>query len=120
LTSLDPSGSFGKSGRVSSVDAVDGILVPSSGRWLNAGMGSHIGCLTLNISEAPLSGGGESLLSDILETGNLQQKYYLSPKACQGILRRAEIRKKILPIVLQEALQATAATIQQEVKEMQL
>jgi hypothetical protein len=70
-------------------------------------MGSPTECLTLNISEAPLSGGGESLLSDILEVGNVPQKHYLSKTACQGILRRAETRGKVLPPLLQEALEAT-------------
>jgi hypothetical protein len=45
----------------------------------------------------------ESRLSQILEGGRLQ-KYYLSAKACQGILRRAEKRGKELPPMLKEAL----------------
>jgi hypothetical protein len=48
------------------------------------------------------------LLSQILEE-NVPRKYYLSPKACQGILRRAEVRGKKLPEVLQHALEETAA-----------
>ena len=116
LTSLDPSGAFGKTCQVSSVAMEDGILVPFSGRWLNSGMGSHIGCLTLKTSESHKDA-EECLLSDVLEIGNLPQKYYLSPTACQGILRRAESRGKILPTALQKALQATVATTQQEAKE---
>jgi hypothetical protein len=46
----------------------------------------------------------ECLLSDVLEVGNLPQKYYLSPKACQGILNRAERRGKKLPTALYQAL----------------
>jgi hypothetical protein len=38
-----------------------------------------------------------SSLSDILETGDVPQRYFLSPKACSGILRRAEKRGKELP-----------------------
>jgi hypothetical protein len=53
LTTLDPSGAFGKTCRVSSVAMVDGTLVPSSGRWQNSGMGSHTECLTLSTSEWP-------------------------------------------------------------------
>ena len=45
----------------------------------------------------------ESLLSQILED-TPHPKYYLSPKACQGILRRAENRGKELPPQLKEAL----------------
>ena len=42
-------------------------------------------------------------LSQILE-GTPQEKYSLSAKACQGILRRAERRGKDLPPVLKEVL----------------
>ena len=45
----------------------------------------------------------ESTLSQILQV-NVPEKYYLSPKACLGILRRASERGKQLPEVLQEAL----------------
>ena len=107
LTSLDPSGAYGKTCQVSSVQMEDGILVPSLGRWQNSGMGSHIGCLTLNTSEYP-SAAVVSLLSDVLETGKLQQKFYLSGRACLGILRRAEKRGKKLPDLLQVALETTA------------
>src|ERR1017187_4028776 len=34
----------------------DGTWLPSSGRWLSAGMGGPIGCLTLNISDSPSDG----------------------------------------------------------------
>lgn len=44
-----------------------------------------------------------SLLSQILED-TPHQKYCLSAKACQGILRRAEKRGKTLPIQLENAL----------------
>lgn len=47
----------------------------------------------------------ESFLSQILED-NVPQKYYLSPKACEGILRRAERRGKELPPMLKAALMA--------------
>jgi hypothetical protein len=49
------------------------------------------------------------LLSDTLETGDVPQRFYLSEKACQGILRRAEKRGKKLPEQLQRALEAVAA-----------
>ena len=48
-----------------------------------------------------------SLLSQILEE-EAHQKYSLSAKACQGILRRAEKRGKQLPEILQKALEAQA------------
>ena len=49
-----------------------------------------------------------SSLSQILQT-RVPQKYYLSPKACLGILRRASVRGKELPPVLKAALERQAA-----------
>jgi hypothetical protein len=47
-------------------------------------------------------------LSAVLEMKNLPERFYLSAKACAGILRRAEKRGKELPPMLKEALiQAT-------------
>lgn len=43
-------------------------------------------------------------LSAILEIGPVPTKYYLSPKACAGILRRAEKRGRSLPPSLHQAL----------------
>jgi hypothetical protein len=43
-----------------------------------------------------------------LETGAVPQRFYLSPKACAGILRRAEKRGKELPAALDRALRAVA------------
>ena len=105
LTTLDQSGSFGKMCQVSSVPMVEGIFQPSSQRWHTSGMGSPIGCLMLNTSEYP-SEGVECLLSDILEVGNIPPKFYLSERACQGILNRAERRGKKLPEMLYRALLA--------------
>ena len=51
---------------------------------------------------------GVCSLSDILETGDLPQQYYLSQKACAGILRRAENRGKELPPQLRQALAVVA------------
>jgi hypothetical protein len=47
----------------------------------------------------------ESLLLDVLETGDVPPKFFLSPVACAGILRRAEKRGKTLPEPLRVALQ---------------
>jgi hypothetical protein len=73
----------------------------------NSGMAFAGEYLTLNTLEWG-SDAVESFLSDILETGDLPAKYYLSPKACQGILRRSKERKKDLPPVLKEALERQA------------
>jgi hypothetical protein len=45
-------------------------------------------------------------LSQVLESGPVHQRYFLSEKACSGILRRAEKRGKQLPEALRDALQA--------------
>jgi hypothetical protein len=47
------------------------------------------------------------LLSSILQA-DAPPKYSLSPKACQGILRRAEARGKELPPLLKVALLSRA------------
>ena len=56
----------------------------------------------LTVGECPNAERG-SLLSWILED-NMPQKYYLSARACQGILMRASRRGKPLPEVLRQAL----------------
>lgn len=79
----------------------------SSRRWLSSGMGTPGECLMLNTSEFP-SDVVESSLSDILETGDVPRRFYLTPRACAGILRRAEKRGKKLPEHLREALEGVA------------
>jgi hypothetical protein len=80
-------------------------------------MGGHTGCLTLNTLEYPKDA-DECLLSDVLEIGSLPQKYYLTPTACQGILRRAEKRGKELPTLLRTALEHCAQEITRESTQM--
>jgi hypothetical protein len=78
---------------------------------------------TLNIGEFP-NAERESLLSWILED-NVPQKYYLSARACQGILVRASRRGKPLPELLKQALldmiewwnPGTLSQVMQKVKE---
>ena len=55
-----------------------------------------------NTSESP-SAAVESSLSEILHV-EAPEKYSLSAKACNGILRRAEKRGKVLPPMLKDAL----------------
>lgn len=83
----------------------DATSESSSKRWENSGMAYRGVCLTRKTSESP-NEGVASLLSDILED-HAHPKYYLSPKACSGILRRAEKRGKELPEALHRALRAT-------------
>ena len=58
--------------------------------------------LMLNFGECP-SDAVESRLSWILED-NVPEKYFLSARACQGILNRASRRGKALPEILRVAL----------------
>jgi hypothetical protein len=70
-------------------------------------MGGPTESWTLNGSEWP-SAAVVCSLSDILETGSVPQRFFLSAKACAGILRRAGKRGKALPLALEAALQAVA------------
>ena len=89
-------------------------MEPSSEGWGNSGMGSPTEFLTLSLSEwnhtlvPSHSGDAVCSLSDVLETGDVPRRYYLSARACAGILRRAEKRGKELPTALRQALQAVA------------
>ena len=66
------------------------------------------GCWTLNTSES-LNDAVESSLYSVLEHGGGTRRYCLSPRACEGILRRAEKRGKVLPPLLEETLQEMVA-----------
>ena len=104
---LSRDGYFGKTSPVSCQVTEEKILVPSSGRWAKLGMGGPTESWTLNTSGSPNDAVG-SLLSDILETGVVPPRYYLSQKACAGILRRAAKRGKELPERLRVALEQIA------------
>ncbi len=71
-------------------------------RSWETGIPSHGGFLTLNFGAYP-NVVEESFLWQILEA-NVPEKYSLSAKACEGILRRAERRGKELPSLLHFAL----------------
>ena len=64
---------------------------------------SHGGFWTPNISAWP-NDAAVCSLSQVLETGSIPLKYFLSEKACAGILRRAEARGRMLPAALHSAL----------------
>jgi hypothetical protein len=89
------------------------ISMPKSGKWATAGMVGNEGpggtfsvphgdCLTLNFGECP-NVENVSTLSMILEM-DVPDKYFLSAKACWGIIRRAEQRNKEIPVILKIAL----------------
>ena len=64
--------------------------------------------LTPSISAFPSEGGVYSSLPDVLEDGSIPPRYFLSRKACQGILTRAKKRNKKLPPILAYALEQQA------------
>ena len=83
---------------------LDGGQTPE---WYEAEALTLLGsCTTPNIS-AHHSDAGVCFLSQIIEE-NVPEKYSLSPKACAGILRRAERRGRDLPPLLRLALEQQA------------
>ncbi|MFR6525310.1 MAG: DNA cytosine methyltransferase [Faecalibacterium sp.] len=84
-----PSGGGGSAGNTQEQSS------ETDGAWLGDS-------LTLNIGESP-SVANESLLSQILEV-DVPLKYFLSARACRGILTRASRRGKALPDLLKTAL----------------
>ena len=107
LQSIAPAGWYGRTSPASCRVTEGGILEPSSGCWGNSGMGSHTEFLTLSTLEFH-SAAAVCSLSDVLETGDVPQRYFLSGTACRGILRRAEARGKTLPEALHSALRCAA------------
>ena len=81
----------------------DGRTQESVSPKMETGLSSGV-CLTLNTSES-LNDDVESSLYSILEHGGGTRRYCLSPKACEGILRRAKERGKVLPKALEETLE---------------
>jgi hypothetical protein len=71
-------------------------------------MGSHTEFWTLSGLESP-SDVDVCSLSATLETGDVPRRYFLSAKACSGILRRADKRGKELPEQLRNALRMAAS-----------
>ncbi len=109
LQSIAPSGWFGKTCPASCPVEAETILPASFEGWGNSGMGSPTEFLTLNTLEFP-SDAVACSLSDVLEVGNVPQRFFLSATACRGILRRAEKRGKELPKQLQQALEQVEQT----------
>lgn len=104
LRDFGPVGWFGRTCPESFPSTKEETLPPSSGRFLGSGMVSPGESLTLNTSEFH-SHATACSLSDIYETGDVPQRYFLSVKACAGILRRAAKRNRTLPTRLRAALE---------------
>ena len=60
-----------------------------SGRWPTSGILLDGECLTAGTSASP-NHATESSLLGVLETGKAPRRYFLSPNAARGCLRRAE------------------------------
>ena len=74
---------------------------------LDPAVASRGGCSTRNISELP-NAAAACFLWQVVETISIPPRYFLSPVACTGILRRAAKRGKSLPDLLAAALTAQA------------
>ena len=70
---------------------------------------SHGGYLMLSTGEFPREENASTLSQILMDS--VPEKYYLSPKACQGILSRASKRGKELPQVLKAALERQAVSV---------
>lgn len=90
------------------------IPIPGHGKWAGAGMvRSGICCVVWRTLDAQYWGVPQRrrrifLVADYTG-GGVQRKYFLSPKACQGILRRAKQHSKTLPPILETVLKRQSA-----------
>src|SRR5581483_5772567 len=84
----------------------EGISSPLFEGWRNSGIASRGQCWTANTREWR-NGASVCSLSEVLET-EVAPKYFLSQRACAGILHRAAKRGKTLPVQLEEALKVVA------------
>ena len=75
-----------------------------SGKWPTSGILLPGALLMLNTSEYPSEGAEYSSLGNVLEN-QAQPKYYLTHKAAEGVLRRANRKGKTLPDLLQKAFE---------------
>ena len=101
----------GQSGKMSQElcpQTMDEILGQSSTKWLKQGrVSKNKLCWTRNILESPKEDVGFSwpLALILQQPSDVPTRYYLSAKACEGILRRANRRNKLLPERLQKAFE---------------
>lgn len=96
-----------RTSRVFSARTKDEISGLYSGRWPNSGIASDGVCLIAKTSESP-NRVIESTLLGVIETGKVHQRYFLSPNAARGCLRRAERMGRNLFPPLKESLSMLA------------
>jgi hypothetical protein len=102
--------------RVFVIENVPGLSLATEGetskslfeRWPATGIASGGVCLTAGTLESP-SRVKESTLSDAIETNEVPDKYFLSPNAARGMLRRTDqMGRKLFP-PLRRALEILSA-----------
>lgn len=81
---------------------------PSFELWPSSSILSDGVCLTAKTSESP-NHARESTLSRVIETQAVQEKYFLSPSAATGMVRRAKHQGRNLFLPLRESLEILAA-----------
>jgi len=99
---------FSKTFMVSCIHTKDETSKPLFELWPNSGILSDGVCLTADSLESP-NHVSESTLSGVIETGEVPDKYFLSPSAAKGILRRANQQGRSLFPPLRESLEILAA-----------
>ncbi len=104
--SLGRLGLFSKTSPACFLRITEKISALSSNPWMGSGMAWRGVCLTRSFSESPKDAAVCSL-SEVLE-GHVPKRFFLSPRAAKGILRRAEKRGRELPQKLAEALASLA------------
>ena len=92
-----PEFSSSRTFQVSSLATVDETSKSLFARWPNSGMVWDGVCLTARTSESP-NHASESILLDAVETGQVPDRYFLSPNAAKGMLRRCDkMGRKLFP-----------------------
>ena len=104
LSSAAPELFSSKTCRAFSLPTREEISSSSYGLWPNSGMAWDGVCLTAKTSESP-NLVKECSLWDVIEKGEVPQKYFLSPNAAKGILRRADRMERELFPHLRKALE---------------
>ena len=107
LTSTAPEFLSSRMFRVFSLATEGKTSESSSKRWPSSGILLDGVCLTAGTLESP-SHVKESTLLDVIETGEVQQKYFLSPNAAKGMLRRTDRMGRNLFPPLRESLEILA------------
>jgi hypothetical protein len=75
--------------------------------WTNSGMAWRGVCLTAKTSESP-NHVAESSLLECIETHSVPERYFLSPNAARGILRRVDDQRRNLPPSFRRSLEILA------------